>query len=533
MCPSKYLDILAKEDNGQIRAAVLDNPNCSISLKYQLMGDEDLAISGKARSKFNCFYQYLFDVCGLKKYKKITNGLYYLFFSIYCTGVKTSYYSDLTDEINTMILNGEVDNEILSYISTLPNCFYYFNNEINGKLSTIRSKARYSNDINDKINLITNIIDLLDSKKEKNDSSDFSDYIEEPGSINNEVVCTDFYNISKGMRDKSTRSISLKVNKPELFSKNDLNEIIKFGEYPQDKVSVYENTILEILYENHMLSETGRKFKLNKLFRMDYSFTEYKVNGRKFIRVGTKNFIEVKPIEWKYDDEKQCLISKKALLADTDSPKALTYFYKEVVLDRNLDLSNELEMRQDLQQRGKEVKEDKYIESIYDEIQDLQEESDIDIAIYERMMLLEPNKKIIVPLKFLLTEFEDHFEFKEEFKDFLNIFDIGESLLFFSTSNADISKQRHSDYYVLKKAKPIKLSGLDLSNVRIVIDPQIAYKKDLSKCILSNKNVSLTTNFNGCNLCGADVSKTGLPSSAFTGAITDDYTILPTDISLK
>lgn len=80
-----------------------------------------------------------------------------------------------------------------------------------------------------------------------------------------------------------------------------------------------------------------------------------------------------------------------------------------------------------------------------------------------------------------LTQVDDHFEIKSEFLSVLN---------FLNLENINTTN--------------LKISGIDISESNLKIDPQLVYNKDLSNATLDDKNLS-SYNFDGVNMEGTNV----------------------------
>lgn len=146
---------------------------------------------------------------------------------------------------------------------------------------------------------------------------------------------------------------SLAKNKVVRF--NDVLEV-EYGEYPQDVVSDEEDLELGILYNEKKLSETGKKYTLYRRSEItnDYeaeTYTEYLYNGKKYIRYISaagdsrlsdgrevvKNiayFVEVKPLKWIIDEEKDIALSKEVIFAGIPYSRTGNYDFAQSSIKR-------------------------------------------------------------------------------------------------------------------------------------------------------------------------------------------------------
>lgn len=98
--------------------------------------------------------------------------------------------------------------------------------------------------------------------------------------------------------------------------------ILKHGEYPQDIVEDNISHTLEFLYNSNCLDNTGKNYTLHyNQDSLSVTNKEYLYDKKKYVRYEDDNkvyWLEVKPIEWYYDNELNALISKKILLKGID-----------------------------------------------------------------------------------------------------------------------------------------------------------------------------------------------------------------------
>lgn len=146
---------------------------------------------------------------------------------------------------------------------------------------------------------------------------------------------------------------SLAKNKIVRF--NDVLEV-EYGEYPQDVVSDEEAISLENLYNDKKLSETGKKYTLYRRIERtnDYeaeTYTEYSYNGKKYIRYMSdaddskladgRNvmkdkayFVEVKPLKWIVDEEKDIALAKDVFFAGVPFSRTGSCDFKKSSINR-------------------------------------------------------------------------------------------------------------------------------------------------------------------------------------------------------
>ena len=141
-----------------------------------------------------------------------------------------------------------------------------------------------------------------------------------------------------GTRRSSIRPVLVPSNFDSSFSSND--EIVEYGEYPQDAASLAMQKELNDAFMNRYLKNTGMEYTLdetscieekpfipNALFEFEYKNKKYicvKVdsfhyevqlsNGGKYYR-GDEVWIEVSPVRWLVDHKAKKLVSSKVLLS--------------------------------------------------------------------------------------------------------------------------------------------------------------------------------------------------------------------------
>jgi len=128
---------------------------------------------------------------------------------------------------------------------------------------------------------------------------------------------------------------------------------VEYGEYPQYVVDKSEQDMLESLYNSNLLNPTGKVYTTDSRKHEEYdksflqnTLTEYEYNGRKFVRViansyfdgydfrlsngesykdGDAVWVEVTPITWLVDKEKDIAVSEKILVAGIQFKKERNY----------------------------------------------------------------------------------------------------------------------------------------------------------------------------------------------------------------
>lgn len=128
---------------------------------------------------------------------------------------------------------------------------------------------------------------------------------------------------------------------------------VEYGEYPRYVVSKYEQNILENLYNSSSLKQTGKRYTTDSRKYDEYdrgfipqSLIEYEYNGRKFVRVianscydgnqfqlsngeyykdGDAVWVEVTPITWLVDEEKDIAVTERIILVGVQFNKERNY----------------------------------------------------------------------------------------------------------------------------------------------------------------------------------------------------------------
>ena len=128
---------------------------------------------------------------------------------------------------------------------------------------------------------------------------------------------------------------------------------VEYGEYPQYVVDKNEQDILENLYNSNLLNPTGKVYTTDSRKYDEYdkdfvpnTLTEYEYNGRKFVKViansafdgnefklsngesykdGDAVWVEVSPITWLVDEEKDIAVSERIIVAGIQFNKERNY----------------------------------------------------------------------------------------------------------------------------------------------------------------------------------------------------------------
>lgn len=131
---------------------------------------------------------------------------------------------------------------------------------------------------------------------------------------------------------------------------------VEYGEYPQDVVSEEEALALEGLYKDKKLNQTGKEYTFYRRIKgtHDYEalqYAEYIHNGKKYIRYisdavdskladGRKvvkdkaYFVEVKPLKWIIDKEKDIALSKDVIFSGVPYSRTGNYDFTQSSIKR-------------------------------------------------------------------------------------------------------------------------------------------------------------------------------------------------------
>ena len=139
-------------------------------------------------------------------------------------------------------------------------------------------------------------------------------------------------------------------NRIQLHNKRFLN-VYQYGTFPQDLADPEIGPVLTYFFKKDQLRLTGRSFTFDGVMLNSsnlafdpLTYPEYVLDGKKYIRVVAQKadaesvlsngqllqenklyWIEVKPIDWLFDEKSQIYISKKALFAGLTFNDTLTY----------------------------------------------------------------------------------------------------------------------------------------------------------------------------------------------------------------
>lgn len=154
------------------------------------------------------------------------------------------------------------------------------------------------------------------------------------------VTLTNFSSDYIGCRPAITYSLIKEYCKEEVL--DDGRVTIEFGEYPQMVVKNLEQNALDRKLENNELNKTKQSYTLN-----GKEYDVYECNGRKFIQYTSTNkvdgtltnyevakpnktyWIEVSPITWFVDKEKDVAVSNYVLFGGMEFTKEKKYFFDE------------------------------------------------------------------------------------------------------------------------------------------------------------------------------------------------------------
>jgi len=372
------------------------------------------------------------------------------------------------------------------------------------------------------------LLSCIDKKSYNDRMTNISDFIKDI-SISSEEnkYITDFTKvqinkIKRNNYDKGYKII-LDLDVAKLFKNRAKNGVIKAGFFPQVKLSKVESTILDILIKMRFIKASSEKFTLEPYFWFYKEYYVYIVNGRRFLKYNNTWF-ELLPIKWIIEnnslvtDLALCYINKKYhstvlqdFLRDAIKQYSVPEIEKSKEKVKDINILQELEtkkIKQILNKENDERKLNEYRNDLLKKFRYQREIVELDKKIekYEsENNIVSNNRKIVVDRRnvdthLLLVVVKDHIEFSEDFKPFLDYIDL---------SNINCEN--------------LKVSGLDLSDTNLYLDPQLVYNKDLSDTIINGENLTMSNSFSGCNLRGARIiGKTD--ALGFEEAITDNQT---------
>lgn len=473
-CPKEAIDLLLNDESLKVVAALLSSGKVSTAKKYKLLSNEKLSFL--ARRELNEFYIFLYDVCKVESIDNANNSLYYLFFISYCSIRNDRNNQSLTNEINRRIIDGYFSKDILLFITTLIDWPSYFSNEavkkIFKEINSIQNEKSVKKDICDNINKAI-------KKKEDRKPSRVNFLVEDVSEAEN----NDPTYLTNELSNRSY-AIEIELSRINNVESKVKDNIIEYGEFPQEMVSRNECELLEVLAKERALDKTGKVYIFNKGI-LKVKFDEYILNGRKFIRISPRTFIEVKPIKWIYNKEKNTLVSEKGLLTKKYNSRELKDIVHEIINSYSTELNeteedqykkinNFFEEKDERQNLAKKIEEKQYTRL---------EKFVKDCRLIEIKTGRRCEKKINILMSLLILDVGDHKEFNPRLIPYLRFINLE-----------------------WVKCDNLKLSRIDFTGTNIVIDPQKAWNKDLSYSVFDNINLQFV-DFEGCNLNGADISK--------------------------
>ena len=472
----------------------------SDSMWYALLDDENDLIRKEARKKINGSYAFMHDYYHFPYLS--TSNIYYLLYS-------EAYYSDKGKIIySTYPLEKRYD--VHMKIKDMDHPYHspigseavqrYVNNKSrkkdNQKVDGLADEIKYylSNNTN-KTSKSLNV-----KKGEDIELDKFLDCALSVPKKDNHV--SDFANKKKIQKESNA---ILNCNESEELKKLVGDSDIEYGEYPQDNVSLAENTLLELLFKYGELEKTSKDYIVNNMVN-NVTYNEYKVDDRKFIRYGYKNYIEVKPILWELDDN--FLVSKQAIFPGKIDEAFLKKFFEESIPSKKHSLNKfSADDKIKVNQKIEEEKQNK-MKALEDQMVVMLEQIKKTSEMYEEISNQKMGKRVPVELNQLLVKVDDHLEFNNKYIQYLKYIDLS-----------------------LVPCDNLKVSGIDFRDTNMNVNPQVVFNKDLSNCSFDDNNI-IWASFKGCNLSGANLENEQ-ESQIFEDAITDERTILPQSNTMK
>lgn len=331
-------------------------------------------------------------------------------------------------------------------------------------------------------------------------------YLERALSVQNkEAVNSEF--VDKKKIKKSSCAV-LNCNEANTL-KQVLNENeVEYGEYPQDNAPIAENVLLEVLYKYGQLEKTNKQYKVNGLLDSTI-YDEYKVNDRKFIRVGFKDYVEVKPILWHLDDN--LLVSNQAIFSGNVDKEILDKFFNESILQpkQKSDKFSDNGLNHDDKIQAKKMIDEetqKKLKELEDQMINMLAQIKETSEAYEQLSNKKMGQRVAIDKDLLLVKVDDHIEFNEKYIPYLKYIDLS-----------------------IVPSDNLKASGINFIGTNIVINPQAVYNRDLSNSSFGNNNIIFGL-FDGCNLSGTNLEDEK-ESLVFDNAIIDDATRLPENVN--
>lgn len=202
---------------------------------------------------------------------------------------------------------------------------------------------------------LANAVEVYESPRERDDRPDFymqatSDCRTYPS--DNKIgikPVTDYFKIKDFCKVKDVYIY------PKYFEQDEEYLFVEFGQYPQTIVDKNLNEILEKLYRNNQLVETGMCFSRNisrNATNIDcISEKEYEFNGEKYVRAlnlnqegilsnaqkaGKKEYywVKVEPVIWFIDKTDKTTITDKIIIGGVAYNDHITYSYEETLASK-------------------------------------------------------------------------------------------------------------------------------------------------------------------------------------------------------
>lgn len=534
---TKVLEILSKDYNYQIH--VFFNDNSTTNIKYNCLGKEYSSIidyynspgSYTNKLRFPKEYLSLYEM-GIKtdNIEGYSKAFYILFPYLYKDfkskdNQKFSHFTDqIKEEFNRRILNERFPEEILYYYYMSFPIQQFFSNEALNKIQKIgkSSEKVVSKGVKNRDVYLSNIKKDLqmafDKKQDGLGIVNIYPFIEDVKMVSNveEKQKSDF---SLVQNKEEGYKVEIKCKSINYIKEKMKDGFIEFGYYPQDTVQITEKKILDILLNNNMLKKTDKSYSFNSLLG-DKKYEEYIVSGRRFIKYNN-DWIEVKPIKWEVNILDMTLKTTKDIIGTKSKnvDRISSTFFKDIItpysidddLERketeNLNKEEKIIQKLELKEEEKRKLEDRKTEEERLKLRELELMSELD-KVRGRLKEInsEPmsitSSKIRIEIDSLLSKVGDHIEFNKSYLPYLRYIDL-----------------------TLVNSEKLKVDGIDFRGTNIDLNPQLVYKKNLSKSMFDDCNFTFKS-FEGCDLAGADLSREK-DCSGYEDAYTDENTLLP------
>lgn len=347
---------------------------------------------------------------------------------------------------------------------------------------------------------------------------------------------------------------------------DDGQEVYKFGEYPQKRVSedlaaeldhlyfelnekkekrMYnlQSKVQDFMIENRLsktqvMRYTGKSYACPRIYQVwdddryyvdRRHFDEVEYKGKKYVRYHESDryysfagWYEVSPVEWLIDDNSKTLVSKNTIIKNIDNQN----YYKYSVTKKFIEnLSKDLYPSKTITKTEEQRRKFKDVDEVKNEVERNLEQEKLNEKkkeeIYKNIMNALENIKNS-------TEQLEKINGVETVKNLYHTINIPEEMLI---KQIEDHKEISSEFLQFLRfinlstidVTNLKVSGIDFRNTNIIIDPQKVYNKDLSNSKFEDLNLS--GNFKDVNLSGADISKEKMPVG-IEKAITDEKTKL-------